>query len=607
MESLRNAVAVFAIVSFVLGIATGQDEKAQKSALGVRQRQIERMMSDIELKFSTLADKLEATGVEAEVLKARKLRSALQKSTEFQIRPMMVKITEYLDESRLDEANAAQNQVIGKLDDLIKVLRAENEDEAKKKQEELDKLKKFKQELETILKEQREGERESAKIANKDQALDDLDKQIKKVKDLVKQQEKINQDTQESSSKGSSALDRIANKQHDVRKATEKVAEDIGKSGNVKVGKVAQPDESKGNPESAESKSGDLQNGSKPNGDSKGPPKSGDSKSGDSKSGTPMESGSTSEQQNRPSEAGEKSLKEASRNQKAAEDNLAKGKADQAQREEKKALDNLKNALSDLENEKRRLAQLPKEAFDQMAKKQGETKKKTDQLAKDMKSGSQSGGQTGEPSTGQAQPGSGEQAQKTPGQQNVQNAKQAMENAQKSLEEQDAEVANRQQKKAIADIKKALEDIEKRLDQLREETQEEKLARLEARFAEMLAKQQIASQKTYDLDNKKRSFGKFSRGDRLGLIKVKGMEKEIAGSAQLAYEILMEDGTSVIFPEIVMEIKEDLLRVSDMMGKQEVGRLVQIIQKDIETSLEEFLDALKKQRREKKSGGGGGG
>ena len=34
-----------------------------------------------------------------------------------------------------------------------------------------------------------------------------------------------------------------------------------------------------------------------------------------------------------------------------------------------------------------------------------------------------------------------------------------------------------------------------------------------------------------------------------------------------------------------------------MIGKQEVGRLTQIIQKDIETTLEEFLDALKKQRR----------
>ena len=166
----------------------------------------------------------------------------------------------------------------------------------------------------------------------------------------------------------------------------------------------------------------------------------------------------------------------------------------------------------------------------------------------------------------------------------MQKAKQAMQNAQKSLEDQDAQAANRQQKQAIADLKKALEDIEKRLDQLREETQEEKLARLEARFAEMLAKQQVASQKTRDLDNKKRSFGKFSRGDRLSLIKVKGMEKELAESAQLAYEILMEDGTSVIFPEIVTEIKEDLVRVSAMIGKQEVGRLTQIIQKDIETT-----------------------
>ena len=154
-----------------------------------------------------------------------------------------------------------------------------------------------------------------------------------------------------------------------------------------------------------------------------------------------------------------------------------------------------------------------------------------------------------------------------------------MQNAQKSLEEQDADSANRQQKDAIDKLTKALEDIEERLNQLREETQEEKLARLEARFAEMLAKQQIASLKTTELDRKKRSLNRFSRGDRLALAKVKGMEKDIASSAQMAYEILMEDGTSAIFPDIVIEIKEDLLRVSGMIGKQEVGRLTQIIQK----------------------------
>ena len=68
----------------------------------------------------------------------------------------------------------------------------------------------------------------------------------------------------------------------------------------------------------------------------------------------------------------------------------------------------------------------------------------------------------------------------------------------------------------------------------------------------------------------------------------------------LHHEVLMEDGTSVIFPEIVMEIKDDLIRVADMVGRQEVGRLTQIIQKDVETTIEEFLDALKKQRRKKK-------
>ena len=247
---IRNSTifAVIALSAFFASTNSAQDKSEKKSALGVRQAQIERTMADIELKFATLADKLEATGVEADVQQAKKLRMALQKSAEFQIRPLMDKVTELLNSSRLDEASSAQDQVIGKLDDLIKVLRSGGEDDAKKKQEEIDNLKKFKKELENILKEQKESEQESNKIANKDQTLDGLDKQIAKVKDLIEKQKKVNTETDSSANKGSSALDRVANRQHDVRKETEKVAEAVSKTGNAKVGKIDDTEPKGGEP-----------------------------------------------------------------------------------------------------------------------------------------------------------------------------------------------------------------------------------------------------------------------------------------------------------------------------------------------------------------------
>ena len=287
---IRN-LSIFAfltLISLFASIVSGQDKAAKKSALGVRQAQIERTMADIERKFATLAINLEATGVEADIQQAKKLRMALQKSAEFQIRPLMDKVTELLNESRLDEASSTQDKVIEKLDDLIKVLRSGGEDEAKKKQEEIDKLKKFKKELENILKEQKESEQESNKIANKDQTLDGLDKQIAKVKDLIKKQQKVNAETDSSANKGSSALDRIANRQHDVRKETEKVAEAVSKTGNAKVGKLEDKEPKGGEPKGGEPKGGEPKGGEPKGGEPKGgEPKGGEPKGGEPKGGEP--------------------------------------------------------------------------------------------------------------------------------------------------------------------------------------------------------------------------------------------------------------------------------------------------------------------------------
>ena len=51
-------------------------------------------------------------------------------------------------------------------------------------------------------------------------------------------------------------------------------------------------------------------------------------------------------------------------------------------------------------------------------------------------------------------------------------------------------------------MEEALEEIEDRLKQLREETRQEKLARLEARFKEMYDRQVIAGVMTVELDDK---------------------------------------------------------------------------------------------------------
>ncbi len=68
--------------------------------------------------------------------------------------------------------------------------------------------------------------------------------------------------------------------------------------------------------------------------------------------------------------------------------------------------------------------------------------------------------------------------------------------------------------------------------------------------------------------------------------------------------LLLEDGTSDVFPEVVRGLGEDLQRVSALLDSERTDQLTQLLQKDIEGTLEELLEALKDAQ---KSGGGGGG
>lgn len=82
---------------------------------------------------------------------------------------------------------------------------------------------------------------------------------------------------------------------------------------------------------------------------------------------------------------------------------------------------------------------------------------------------------------------------------------------------------------------------------------------------------------------------------------------EISELGQQAYDLLLEDGTSVVFPEMVQQINADLNRVALFLQSEQTGPLTQLVQAEIESGIEEMLQALKKSRQQGQGGGGGGG
>jgi hypothetical protein len=82
----------------------------------------------------------------------------------------------------------------------------------------------------------------------------------------------------------------------------------------------------------------------------------------------------------------------------------------------------------------------------------------------------------------------------------------------------------------------------------------------------------------------------------------------LAGHAQQALDVIIDDGTSVVFPDVVEQLRDDLIGVGKLLTEHaRTDQYTQTLQKEIETTLEELIEALQKAQSQKEGGGGGGG
>jgi len=182
---------------------------------------------------------------------------------------------------------------------------------------------------------------------------------------------------------------------------------------------------------------------------------------------------------------------------------------------------------------------------------------------------------------------------KTPGRDEIERARREMERAIEELKKKSRDAAADHQDKALQELLEAKEKLEEILRQLREEERKLLLAALEARFQKMLAMQLAVFQGTTTL-------GQVAADAWVGRhttqsIKLARDEEEIAVEAIKALTLLKEEGSSVAFPEAVVELREDMLVVSRRLEESKVGKLTRAIEKDIIESLEEMIDALQKE------------
>jgi len=250
----------------------------------------------------------------------------------------------------------------------------------------------------------------------------------------------------------------------------------------------------------------------------------------------------------------------------------------------------------------------------------------------DSQSGSPMEGQpSGEPQSGEGQPSqgspggeppSGEQppqspaqkdasqkpaddSRKTPGREQLEQAREEMKQAIEKLLQKDKEKAVAKQDEAVAKLEELKAKLEQILRQLREDERESFLTMLEARFQNMLRRQQHVNTETIRVDK----IPQADRSQQNYASQTDNIRKEQddnALEAEKALHLLKEEGSSVAFPEAVQQMHKNMLLVSSRLARQDTAGTTQVIEKMIADTLEEMIAALRqelqKQQEQKQQG-----
>jgi hypothetical protein len=84
-------------------------------------------------------------------------------------------------------------------------------------------------------------------------------------------------------------------------------------------------------------------------------------------------------------------------------------------------------------------------------------------------------------------------------------------------------------------------------------------------------------------------------------------EGSLAAKTGKVLKLVAGEGTTVVFPVVLKEIKDDLGEVQRRLAHKKAGRLTQTMQQGVESNLKDLIAALQREMGRRKKGGGGGG
>ena len=601
------------------------EDPASADLVQVKQEEALRNLGRLEQAMERLSRLL----VRKEPTNAAKLQEAFIFTRQQTIREKMKTILELVEARKFDRATETQKEVEKDLGELLAIL-LERDVDPRELLKHMRRLRKIIADLDQVVAEETDEKLGSEDADKAGAAAEAIQKDLARLEELIREEKALekaaaeNADaakkSPEAAAAAKSTLGELESDQGDVRSGTDELLErdkargerareatlratvppeelpEGGPPGEGKPGE-GQPEEGKpGEGKPGEGKPGEGQPGEgKPGEGQPGEGQPGEGKPGE---GQPEEGGAppggevppNQPPPPPPAEPGEvldhPSLERALRAMDEAREAMATGDLETARKKTSEARAALEEAAD--RGEKSLEAARLKRNFADLRAEQDATKKRAEEIAKRM-----------ERRVPLVSPPEGG----VPGKAEVQRASESMGGASRKLGGGKAGRAAQDQQKALDDLTAGREKTEEALDQLSKAFRERLIAYLKERFTSLLAEQKAISRETKSLDLKLRAqrlAAGASEGSELEIeLKDRKQSERLARREAKLTEItldvadlLTEDGTTLVFPEIVQEIEADLRNASGLLERIETGALTQRVQKEIETTVAEILAAL---------------
>ena len=123
----------------------------------------------------------------------------------------------------------------------------------------------------------------------------------------------------------------------------------------------------------------------------------------------------------------------------------------------------------------------------------------------------------------------------------------------------------------------------------------------------MLQKQISISKETIALHLRVKQVKKPARADVSKSAQLGQGERELEAEADKILEILREEGTTIVIPDIVKDLMGDFSTLDLRLTKLESGPYTQQIQRDVEETLRQLIKVIQEERERRQGGGQGGG